>query len=72
MYSSESCRAQMTECKNLLSSAENQAETTVLNLLVRNWRNIAGQTDRYKELVRNRPEEQTSERVRHLGWSPRS
>jgi hypothetical protein len=45
----------MEECKHLLSSAENQAETTVLNLLVRNWRNIAGQTERYAELVRNRP-----------------
>ena len=55
MYSSESCRAQMAECKNLLSSAESQAETTVLNLLVRNWRNMAGQTERYTELARNRP-----------------
>ena len=55
MYSSESCRAQMAECENLLSSAESQAETTVLNLLVRNWRNIAGQTERYTELVRIRP-----------------
>jgi hypothetical protein len=55
MYDSESCRAQMAECKNLLSSAESQAETTVLNLLVRNWRNMAGQTERYTELVRNRP-----------------
>ena len=54
MYSSESCRVQMEECKNLLQSAESQAETTVLNLLVRNWRNMANQTDRYKELVRNR------------------
>jgi hypothetical protein len=55
MYNSESCRAQMEECKHLLSSAENLAETTVLNLLVRNWRNIASQTDRYTELVRSRP-----------------
>jgi hypothetical protein len=55
MYSSESCRAQMAECKNLLSSAESQAETTVLNLLVRNWRTMSGQTERYTELVRNRP-----------------
>ena len=54
MYSSESCRTQMDECKVLLSSAESQAETTVLNLLVRNWRNIASQTDRYTDLVRNR------------------
>jgi hypothetical protein len=45
----------MDECKVLLSSAESQAETTVLNLLVRNWRNIAGQTERYTELVRARP-----------------
>ena len=57
MYSSESCRAQIAECKNLLSSAESQAETTVLNLLVRNWRNMAGQTERYTELVRSRPKE---------------
>jgi hypothetical protein len=55
MYSSESCRAQMAECKKLLSSAESRAETTVLNLVVRNWRNMAGQTERYIELVRNRP-----------------
>jgi hypothetical protein len=55
MYTSQSCRAQMEECKYLLSSAESQAETTVLNLLVRNWRNIASQTERYTELVRERP-----------------
>jgi hypothetical protein len=51
MHSPESCRAQMAECKNLLFSAESQAERTVLNLLVRNWRNIAGQTERYIELA---------------------
>jgi hypothetical protein len=54
MYSSESCRAQMQECKDLLSLAGSQAEATVLNLLIRNWRNIANQTDRYAELVRNK------------------
>lgn len=58
MYSSESCRAEMAECKNLLSSAQNQAEKTVLTLLWRNWRNIAVQTDRYAELVRSRPSEE--------------
>ena len=58
MYSSERCRAQMEECKDLLSSAESLAETTVLNLMVRNWRNMASQTDRYTELVRNRPPKQ--------------
>ena len=55
MYNSKSCRAEMEECKGLLPSAESQAEATVLNLLVHNWRNIANQTDRYTELVRNRP-----------------
>jgi hypothetical protein len=45
----------MEQCKTLLSSAETQAEKTVLNLLIRNWRNIAGQTERYTELVRARP-----------------
>jgi hypothetical protein len=44
----------MDECKGLLSSSKSQAETTVLNLLVRNWRNIANQTDRYTELMRSR------------------
>ena len=55
MYSPESCRAEMEQCKTLLLSAESQAEKTVLNLLVRNWRNIAGQTERYLDLVRMRP-----------------
>jgi hypothetical protein len=50
----------MEECKDLLSSAENQAETTVLNGLIRNWRSIANQTERYTDLVAH----QTSERVR--------
>jgi hypothetical protein len=54
MYSSLNCRAQMEQCKNLLLAAESQAEKTVLKLLIRNWRNIAGQTDRYNDLVRDR------------------
>lgn len=50
MYSSESCRAQMAECKNLLSSAESR-----LTYLT-SWSAIGGcQTERYTELVRNRP-----------------
>jgi hypothetical protein len=53
MCSSEDCRAQM-ECKRLLLSAQSNAEKTVLNLLIRNWRNIAGQTERYAELVREK------------------
>jgi hypothetical protein len=57
MYSPESCRARMEQCRDLLSSAESQAETTVLNLLVRGWRNIANQTDRYTDLVRSRPKD---------------
>jgi hypothetical protein len=69
MHSPESCRAQMAECKNLLSSAKSQAETTVLKLLVRNWRNIAGQTERYIELVRQRP---PKEQRSSVGRPPRS
>lgn len=38
-----------------MSSAASQAEATVLNLLVRNWRNIANHTERYADLVRNKP-----------------
>jgi hypothetical protein len=55
MYSPESCRTEMEQYKTLLLSAESQAEKTVLNLLVRNWRNIAGQIERYLELVRETP-----------------
>lgn len=55
MYSPENCRAQMAECENRLSSVESPAERTVLNLLVRNWRNIASQTERYNDLVRHKP-----------------
>jgi hypothetical protein len=44
----------MEECHGLLSSADSQAEKTVLNLLVRNWRIIANQVDRYKELAQIR------------------
>jgi hypothetical protein len=55
MYSPKNCRAEMEECERLLLLAESQAEATVLNLLVRNWRIIAGQTERYNDLVHERP-----------------
>ena len=54
MLSSESCQEQMQQCKELLTFAGSQAEATVLNLLIRNWQNIATQIDRYTELVRNK------------------
>lgn len=54
MYTSADCRSQMEECHGLLSSADSQAEKTVLNLLVRNWRIIANQVDRYTELAQIR------------------
>jgi hypothetical protein len=55
MYGPESCRTEMEQCKTLLLSAESHAEHTVLTLMVRNWRNIAGQTERYLALARERP-----------------
>jgi hypothetical protein len=51
MDSADHCRDQLAECRRLLLLAHSEAEATVLKLLVRSWRMIANQTDRYVELV---------------------
>jgi hypothetical protein len=42
------------ECRRLLASAQNEAEASVLTYLSRSWLMIAGQIDRYVEIVKNR------------------
>ena len=51
MYSAECCRAQLAECRKLLPLAQGQAETTVLTTLIRSWKMIANQMDRYEVIV---------------------
>jgi hypothetical protein len=54
MDSAEHCRMQSEECRRLLASAQNEAEASVLTYLSRSWLMIAGQIDRYVEIVKNR------------------
>jgi hypothetical protein len=51
MDSADHCRANLAECRGLLPSAQNDAEATVLKTLVRSWKMIANQLDRYAELM---------------------
>ena len=51
MYSSEDCRTQLDECRNLPPSAKSAAEATVLKNLIRSWKMIANQTDLYEEIM---------------------
>ena len=55
MDSAEHCRAQAAECRRQLALAQNEAEISILTYLSRSWVMIAGQIDRYVEIVKNRP-----------------
>jgi hypothetical protein len=54
MDSAEHCRAQAEECRRRKALAQNEAEISMLTYLSRSWVTIAGQTDRYVEIVKNR------------------
>jgi len=51
MYSAERCRAQLAECRNLLPLAQGKAEATLLTTLIRSWKMIANQMDRYEVIM---------------------
>ena len=51
MDSAEHCRMQSEECRRLLALAQNEAEASALRYLSRTWVMIAGQIDRYVEIV---------------------
>jgi hypothetical protein len=51
MDSAEHCRIQAEECRRLLASAQNEAEASALTYLSRTWLMIAGQIDRYVEIM---------------------
>ncbi len=54
MDSAEHCRVQAEECRRQLALAQNEAEISILTYLSRSWVMIAGQIDRYVEIVKNR------------------
>jgi hypothetical protein len=54
MDSAEHCRVQAEECRRQLALAQNEAEISMLTYLSRSWVMIAGQIDRYVEIVKNR------------------
>jgi hypothetical protein len=51
MDSAEHCRMQSEECRRLLAFAQNDAEASSLTYLSRTWLMIAGQIDRYVEIM---------------------
>jgi hypothetical protein len=72
MDSADHCRANLAECRGLLPSAQNDAEATVLKTLVRSWKMIANQLDRYAELMDARGRSEVSPNQQALPGRPRS
>jgi hypothetical protein len=54
MDSAQHCLDQSAECRRLLILARSEAEAHALKIISRSWSGLAGQIDRYNELVRNR------------------
>jgi hypothetical protein len=54
MDSAQHCLDQSAECRRLVKSAQSEAEARALKVISRSWVGLAGQIDRYNELVRNR------------------
>jgi hypothetical protein len=54
MDSAQHCLDQSAECRRLMKSAQSEVEAKVLKNLSQSWSRLAGQIDRYNELVRNR------------------
>ena len=54
MDSAQHCLDQSAECRRLMKLAQSEVEAKVLKNLSQNWSRLAGQIDRYNELVRNR------------------
>jgi hypothetical protein len=52
MDNAEHCRMQSEECRRLLALAQNEAEASALTYLSRTWLMIAGQIDRYVEIMK--------------------
>jgi hypothetical protein len=46
------CRTQADECHRLLLLAQSGAEATILTSLMRSWKMMANQTDRYVAIMK--------------------
>jgi hypothetical protein len=54
MDSAQHCLDQSAECRRLMKLAQSEVEAQVLKNLSQSWSRLAGQIERYNELVRNR------------------
>jgi hypothetical protein len=54
MDSAQHCLDQSAECRRLMKLAQSEVEARVLKNLSQSWSRLAGQIERYNELVRNR------------------
>jgi hypothetical protein len=54
MDSAQHCLDQSAECRRLMKLAQSEVETQVLRNLSQSWLRLAGQIDRYNEIMRNR------------------
>jgi hypothetical protein len=52
MDHADRCRTQADECHRLLLLAQSGAEATILTSLMRSWKMIANQTDRYVAILK--------------------
>lgn len=54
MDSAQHCLDQSAECRRLMKLAQSEVEARVLKNLSQSWSRLAGQINRYNELVRSR------------------
>jgi hypothetical protein len=52
MDRADRCRTQADECHRLMLLAQSGAEATILTSLMRSWKMIANQTDRYVVIMK--------------------
>jgi hypothetical protein len=52
MDRADRCRTQADECHRLMLLAQSGAEATILTSLMRSWKMIANQTDRYVAIMK--------------------
>jgi len=68
MDRADRCRAQSDECHRLMLLAQSGAEATILTSLMRSWKMIANQTDRYVAIMKKDAAQRQQGQVRtHLG-----
>jgi hypothetical protein len=59
MDRADRCRTQADECHRLLLLARSGAEATILTSLMRSWKMIANQTDRYVAIMKKEAAQRT-------------